>query len=456
MRRRSSPVWLLFTGLALLSAVTWLTRHPDAEIVREAVEWPLVGPVAKKFRQAYLAREADPEKRPTPGDLEIHRRVEVVTVVPDPVVVGAKPYVWVQPDTPIYSEPDRESRILFTTRALANLSTLRREADWYRVIQPVADEPAILGWVILEGHQEPQPIRLSTPEPVLPLAANPIAPESLSSATRLMSDGTREIDCGPYRLFTDVVKSTTIALCSDLVEDLERVYRTRYGLSPVSPPAETILLFATSEDYLDFRDEEEISFEAHIAHTFPSRGYVALYEADRSALELISSLVHELTHLLNHRSVGPALPAWLAEGLADDLAESSIDSEGKLSPGLLGGESRQLGDLTLNSGGTGSLLRLQTLDQLGKLPGLQELIQLESKEFYQPERAQLHYALSSFWIRYLLRDPEDELAKGFRSYLDDISKGTQITEALLAEHLGDDLENLEAGFRQWLRSQNLG
>jgi hypothetical protein len=339
---------------------------------------------------------------------------------------------------------------------LANLSILRREADWYRVIQPLADEPAILGWVILEGYQEPQATRPSIPELVLPLAAKPIAPESLSSATRLMSDSSREIDCGPYRLFTDVVTSTWIALCSDLVEDLERVYRTRYGLTPVSPAAETILLFATGEDYLDFRDEEEISSEAHIAHTFPSRGYVALYEVDRSAPQLLSSLVHELTHLLNHRSVGPALPAWLAEGMADDLAESSIDPTGQLSPGLLGGESRQVDGLTLNSGGTGSLLRLQTLDQLGKLPDLQELIQLENEEFYQPERVQLHYALSSFWIRYLRRDPEDELAKGFRSYLDDISNGTQITEVLLAEHLGDDLENLEAGFRQWLRSQNLG
>ena len=271
-----------------------------------------------------------------------------------------------------------------------------------------------------------------------------------------MSDGSREIDCGPYRLVTDVVKSTWIALCSDLVEDLERIYRTRYGLSPVSPPAETILLFATAEDYMDFRDEEEIAFEAHIAHSFPLRGYVALYEADRSAPQLLSSLVHELTHLLNHRSVGPALPAWLAEGMADDLAESSIDSRGQLSPGLLGGESRQLDSLTLHSGGTGSLLRLQTLDQLGKLSGLQALIQLESKEFYQSERVQLHYALSSFWIRYLLRDPEDEMAKGFRSYLDAISKGAQITEALLAEHLGDNLENFEVGFRQWLRSQNLG
>jgi hypothetical protein len=447
---------MLFVLVALLGAVAWLTRHPDAEIVREAEEWPLVGPVARRFRQAYLPPEIDPKQVDTQGAPELHRPVEVVVVAPDPEVVGARPYVWVQPDTPIYSEPDCDSQILFTTAALGNLSILRSESDWYRVIQPMADGPAILGWVILEGYREPQPARLSTPEPVVPLAASSIDSKRLSLATSLMTGGGQEIDCGPYRLHTDAVNSSWIDLCPGLVEDLERVFRTRYGLEPVSPPAETILLFETGEDYLTFRDQEEVPFEAYVAHSFPSRGYVALYEADRSTPQILSSLVHELTHLLSRRSVGPALPAWLAEGMADDLAESSIDETAKLSPGVLCGEARQLEGLTVNSGGSGSLLRLKTLDQLEKLPELRELLQLEGEDFYGPERVQLHYALSSFWIRYLLRDPADELAEGFRGYLDDIAAGTPITNSLLIGHLGSDLETLEAGFRQWLRSQSVG
>ena len=453
MRRQGSPVIGLFVLIALLGSVAWLTRHPDASIVRAARDWPLIGPLAETFHRAYVPPQPEPQKSIESADPEMIRRIEVEVVESDPIRIGAKPYVWVQRETPIYSAPDIDSPVLFTTSALANLPILRQEGDWFRIVQHVAREPSVLGWVRLDKRQYAEP--LSTPDPVLPLAAISIEPDRLESATELMSGSAREYACGPYRLVTDAVESSWIALCPDIVEDLEQVYRSRYGLEPVSSAAETILLFVTGQDYEAFRVREEISFESHVAHSYPARGYVALYQADRSSHQVVSSLVHELIHLLNRRALGPALPHWLSEGMADDLAESSIDALGRLSPGVLGGQAERFESLTLRSGGVASLLRLRTLDQLGTLPSLEDLIRLEIEEFYDPSKSQLHYALSSFWIRYLLHNPEDELARGFRGFLRSISVGTPITETLLSNQLNSDLGELEEGFRDWLRTQSV-
>ncbi len=453
MRSRSSPVLGLFALIALLGMVAWLTRHPDAPIVRAARDWPLIGPVARSFHRAYVPARQDPPKSVDSTAPEIVRQVEVEVIEPEPIQIGAKPYVWVQPGTEIYSAPDTDSPILFTTSALANLPILRQEGAWFRIVQQVANERSILGWVLLDQHRDTQP--LSTPDPVLPLVAVSIEPDRLESAIELMSGDAQEYDCGPYRLVTDAVESSWIALCPEIVEDLERVYRSRYALQPVSSAAETILLFESGEDYEAFRVGEEISFESQVAHSYPARGYVALFHADRSPQQVVSSLVHELTHLLNRRALGPALPDWISEGMADDLAESKIDALGRLSPGVLGGQAERYETLTLRSGGIASLLRLRTLDQLGTLPSLEDLIRLETEEFYDPSKSQLHYALSSFWIRYLLRDPDDESARGLRSFLGAIAGGTPITETLLSAHLKRDLRDLEEGFRDWLQAQSV-
>jgi hypothetical protein len=445
--------------IAMLAAVAWLTRHPDAPIVRAARDWPLIGPVAEIFHRAYVPSQQDSQKSRDllnsieSADSEVVRRIEVEIVESEPLVVGAMPYAWVWPETPIYSAPDTDSPVLFTTSALANLPILRQEEKWFRIVQPLPGEPSIHGWVLLDEERDSEPP--STPDPVLPLAAVSIRPDRLDSAIELMSGRAREYDCGPYRLFTDALDSSWIALCPGIVEELEQVYRSRYELQPVSAAAETILLFGSERDYRSFRDREEIPFESQVAHSYPPRGYVALVRADRQPQQVVSSLVHELTHLLNRRALGPALPHWLSEGMADDLAESSIGSLGSLSPGVLGGQAKRFERLTLRSGGVASLVRLRTLDQLGTLPTLEDLIRLEAEQFYEPSNSQLHYALSSFWIRFLLSNPDDGLAQGFRSFLRSVSVGMQITETSLSNQLRSDLPDLEDGFRDWLRNQNV-
>ncbi len=136
---------------------------------------------------------------------------------------------------------------------------------------------------------------------------------------------------------------------------------------------------------------------------------VATFRGLRQMTELLGTLVHELVHLLNRRAIGPALPSWLDEGLADDLGASRIDPDGRLWPGTW---SRTL-DAHENeiriSGGEAALRDLaDVFGPDGSAPGrldLGAMLALEWEEFVAEQGAELHYAAAAAFIRMLLAAP---------------------------------------------------
>jgi hypothetical protein len=458
VRLRALTVYLWpLSVLVILAGFAWLTRHPDAEIVRRAQEWPGVGSLAARFRQAYLppARPLPPARLAPPAAGAASDHLEAQVVPPDAEAVDARPYVWIEPGTPILAEPCPGAPLLETSRSLANLSLLERRGDWYRIRKLRPGERPLEGWVHLEGYREPSPEVLRQPEPVLPLPAAPPDPERIAAARELMRSGVVERRCGDHPLYSDIEDEGFLAVCGRLVEELEQTYTRRYGLEPVSPAREAILLFGREADYRRFRDREGVQYEGNLAHALPARGYVALYVGQRSKQAIQETLVHELAHLRNRRSLGPALPPWLREGIADDLAESRIDDDGSLHPGLLGGEMRSGGGEVVRRGGLAAVLILQEAVDADRLPRPIELVRFDDQEFYAAGRSQLHYAYSSFWVRYLLSDFDRGLAAGFRRFLRQVADGERLHEELLRARLERDWRALDTGFRAWLRLQYL-
>jgi hypothetical protein len=446
----------LLVLLVILGTIAWLTQHPEAEVVRQAQEWPVVGPLAKWFRQAYLPSPKPPAHDAIVADdpeLVSADEVEVVVVSPSPDEVGARPQVWVPAGTPVYAEPDATSSVLETLPSLSNLSRLEQRGDWYRVRRPRTGQPPLKGWVFLEDYQVPQADLLRQPDPVLPLpAASPDAGR-VAAARALMTAGGVAMECGVYPLYTDVEETGFSSLCARLVRQLEALYAERYGLQPVSPPAEAILAFRRQEAYEIFRDHEGVDVESSLAHASPPRGYLALPVNAGDRTETLAVLVHELTHLLNRRSIGPALPPWLGEGLADDLAASRIDSDGSLHPDTLGGERWEGENSVVRWGGLASIILIREALDRDQLPTLEELVLLDRQEFHRTENARLHYALSSFWVRYFASGFEPSLRTGFRTFLRDVASGQPLTEELLLTRLGSDWKELESSFRLWVRLQ---
>ena len=347
------------------------------------------------------------------------------------------------------------SPVLWQVSSIRNLYLLDRRADWYRVRVPRPGRSPLRAWVLLEDYREPTPEILRQPDPVLPLRASRAQPERIEIARQGMIDGGRRLECGVYPLYTDIEDDTFAEPCARLTENLERLYRQRYGVEPVSPPVETILLFRQAIAYRRFRQREEVPYESNLAHASPAAGYVALFEGDQSRVAVLETLTHELTHLLNRRALGPALPPWLSEGVADDLAESRIGEDGSLESGRLGGEQRVEGSSITRRGAIAAVMDLQDALADGDLPALATLIELDRRQFHHPEQVQLNYAVSSFWVRYLLSGFDPELRSGFQGFLRRVAQGEPITPDLLLESLGRDWPRLEAGFRNWLRLQFL-
>lgn len=129
MRGNAGPWVLILTLLGLFGGLAWLTRHPDAEIVRRAESWPFVGPLASELRQRYVPPAPPPAAAPAEGAAEASEIVVVEPLLP-PVGEG---FVWVLPGTAMHREPSPASPKILQFDAIANVVRLERRGDWFRI-----------------------------------------------------------------------------------------------------------------------------------------------------------------------------------------------------------------------------------------------------------------------------------------------------------------------------------
>ena len=176
-------------------------------------------------------------------------------------------------------------------------------------------------------------------------------------------------------------------------------------------------------------------------------GIVALYREGRLIEDVRTTLVHELVHALARRGLGPALPPWLDEGMADEPAESRIGAgaESSRAPSRHHAAVRRLFEM---HGGEASreLLRRQ-LGRRGLLP-LSRLVALDDAEFRAVLPAGMAYAEASFFIRFLLAG---ELAAPFRRFLQGVASGVPPTPEALVAALDRSWEELDAGLAAWIQ-----
>ena len=469
MRRELASIFLLALLLGLFAGYAWLTRHPEAPILERAAEWPVVGPMAVRFREAYLP-PAGPEVG-SPSEVDWPRNDGSppgsaggggpgvgVPMPQDPSIHDARPWIWLEEGTEIRAAPTTRAPRVATTSVLANLPYDERRGDWYRVRKGTTE-----GWALVRGQPlawqsaaEGGPVGPMTDvtTPVLPLPSRPPDPEWLGKALDLLGPDVREATVGPYRLYTDLAQPRFIDRMDAVVSQLEDLYRERFGLEPIEGAREVIVLYALRADY-DALSHQEERLRGIDAAAYVSRGVVVLYAEGRSRGGVVSSLMHELLHLLNRRALGPALPPWLGEGISDDLSMARVDPDGRILPESLGGETTRTGRRILRRGGRAWAALLQQEDDEGRLLPLETLIGLDWTAFVADERGPIHYSQSAFFVRFLLSDWLAGTGQGFREFLADTARGVPITQEALLRHLGRSWAELEQGFRVWLRLQYL-
>ncbi|MDY7095302.1 MAG: hypothetical protein SX243_20185 [Acidobacteriota bacterium] len=437
---------LLLVGLSL-AGVVWLTYHPEHPWLRRAESWPVVGPAAKLLRQAYSPPKPSERVTQAPATPSAQPLAEVLSAQPpEPelpawiVPEGQVGFEWLRAGTRLHTEPDRSSEVWLTLDNFASLPVLERRADsWIRV-----RVGARQGWLVLdEGSRLDHPPLGAAPAPVKALSGRPPDPRRLERALAVMGHSPTspaELYLGPYPFYTDLrdTDPRDRALLRQLDEAstrVEEIYRQRYGLDPVGNPAAAVVLFQAVEDYRRYQ-AHETAIASLPSHGHAGYGLAVFYRGSRSDAEVTATLIHELTHLLNRRGIGPALPAWLDEGLAEDLAEIGIQPESK-------GEYRTLlASATARPSG-GAMVGVS----------LQELLRTDRDSLSSQAELQRFYQLSRSWIGYLL-DADPAQGARFRSYLEAVANGAPATPEELQRHLRRPWAELEKEFTIW--RANLG
>lgn len=397
-----------------------------------------------------------------PGSDSQHQPQPESKPEPSPETLGApasfgtsglsEPTLTVPEGTALHELPDPRTAALAVVDSRSELPVLERKGPWALV-----RFGAFKGWVVVPGAAGPSGAGGALPP-------RPADPEVLARALAALPGDHAGRSFGPYTLYTDLDRPKLLARLTRLATDLDGIYRQRYGLDPGSGAGEAVVLFSREADYRSFA-RSELSDAALEEGGNTGFGVAALFTEGMEDDQVAALLVHELTHLINGRALGPRTPPWLEEGLADSLGDSKIDRVGRLFPETLGGKAsvswgRIRGPAGLgraqvtitSSGGYIALGRLVRLLDRGELPPLAVITHLSWRQLVDPGGRAVAYAESALFIRYLLDGPDPELAAGFRRYLVSITEGGEGDAETLREDLGKRWEELDKGFARWLRT----
>jgi hypothetical protein len=452
-------VWTVLAGLT--AGTVWLVRHPESPLLDPVADWPWIGFIVEDLRhkpgsdpfaipEEGVGGEVVGSSSPSsPYRIAPRRRATVegpdTGILPDLEPEGVERVI-VKPGFALRSEPRYAAPQVAMLRNVGILKVVERSPGWVKVVYG-----DVAGWVPDPKWSGSEPPLGSDPDPVLPLTGRSPDPDRLALARGRLAAPETGGRLGPYLVYTDVRDPGRLAFLDRVAGGLEAIYRARYGVALVGEPAEVVILFGREADYRAFLDEDaELAGLPAAGHT--ALGIVALWDASRPEAEVGAILVHELAHVLTRRAIGPALPSWIDEGIADDLSQSRIDPSGRLVPGTLGGITIRAGQRIEMHGARAALQNLIQAADSGTLRPLPELLGLEWREFVR-QRAEINYAQSAFFIRYLLQGEQGTLASGFRSFLAEVAGGRPPEPERLREKLGRSWPVLEAGFRLWLLSQ---
>lgn len=506
---RNFTSWLVV--LLLLGAVcgfAWLTRHPESPWLEAAEEWPLVGPLAERFRRAYLgppagestaaaetdsgpvvvivrppppdepidltggARPAAPDRGGGPaaagperparpalapmlpdltaaaGESVIAEEARIaetliprpqlpVFALPPPASRRAIERTWLLPGTVLRSAPAGGATEIERTSELASVPVLDRRGEWLRVRLRGRDgwaDPATpvvevrkAGFASYYGRHAAQP-----------------RTDSLFEAKKALGLSEPNGRLGPFPLYTDVEDEELLALLDRVAERLDEAYGARFGLGlPKRRARPQIALFAEEADYRAV--ERGTRGARQHMRGFAAGGLVVFYVGNDSWQRVITGIVHELTHTLNRHTLGPSLPPWLEEGLAEDLGGVWIEDPDAPAPAMT-----HPGNGLQHHWAMQDIVSAVVAMQLEDVPAPNaELLSLDHDGFFGPGMG-LHYKRSQLLVRCLL-DADDGFADAFRRFLYGTSGGLQPEPKRLAEQLDRDWPEVERVCREHRR-----
>lgn len=356
----------------------------------------------------------------------------------DFVVIPTIEYValewkWFLPGQKLHDEPDLEAEIVESLHSLAYLPIIRRDGVWVQVV--LAEQER---WV--DTTWQPPHSRKKARRGILRHRYNPVQSNSywrLGPVQKLLGIKRANRKLGAYNLWTDVTDEELLSFLDSAAIVAEEAYFARYGRLPSGNPQRSVALFRERDTYESYAAEFGLAPGGTAGHA--SLGVAAFFAGQGSRGSLTRTLVHEICHLLNNRSLAWDLPPWLEEGMASDLGAVWIEHPPGVAP------EKYETDL-FNQGHVSRLLFLESLIEKGELHSLAALLNFDRETFYRPDLVRYAYSYGAVFITFLLDD--EARAEGFRSFLHQIAVGRR---ADLFENLGKEGPSVEQEFLAWLQ-----
>jgi hypothetical protein len=271
----------------------------------------------------------------------------------------------------------------------------------------------------------------------------------LARARNAMRPLGHEARLGPWRVLTDAAGGELIGLDA-VAAHLAETYAARYGLATEAGPGQAVAIFASDTRYRAFA-------EADGSPLLKTRGHagagLAAFSLGRNPLETRVVFVHEVTHLLSRNALGDAVPVWLDEGMAEDLAWCRTDADGRLVPDTLDVHESPRGVPTNAVERSGPRVTADAWiarARIGHVAPLSALLTPGSRLLTDPSSRRDAATQCAILVRYGLAAPER--ARRFREFLRAVSLGGPANAQALAEALETDEQTLSKEFLAWVRT----
>ena len=259
-----------------------------------------------------------------------------------------------------------------------------------------------------------------------------------------------------------------------LASQIPELYETRYSLRLPEPKAAQssrdpdVVLFLRQESYDRYAQQEGVLGTLDSAgHAAP--GLAVLVLGKRTLEDFTRTFVHELAHLLNQKVFPYELPAWLEEGMAEDLAGGTFRRR-RFDPETIREKRVVRTYPTVDSRGrraretelTVSGLRVNLARELASEGSLHAatLMELDWNSFMLLGDAQRNYLRSGFLVRYLVSSEHRPGFLRFLAELADVEPGFEDQKyqsgaemERLAQHLETSLADLSSGLDQWAKGE---
>jgi hypothetical protein len=248
-----------------------------------------------------------------------------------------------------------------------------------------------------------------------------------------------------YRIFTNLSQRETVPYGRHMDALFEQYDKRFSGLGDKQIERMPLYLFETEQQYNRFLQEHDIDATHSGGMFFVTHQLqgLATWTNSRSRRKTFEVLQHEGFHQFAWHAIGPNLPVWLNEGLAQYFEHAVLDEDGRMSLGLTS---------------RARIERVQAAIERGDALPTITLMRITGKQWANvlrnnPDRANLLYAQSWSLAYFLIHSSEGEHQPKLLDYLKRLAKGDRPDDALLMAFGKDGLTPLAEKWRTFALSQ---